>query len=288
MPESFDSLLRDTVGCARDMWLNGWAENGAGNLSVRMDPEMIKGVEGRSEGSGWFDTGGKAPRLGGAAFLMSARGSLFRRLHDRPSEGCGVIRLDDGGERYRIVWGFEREGAPSSEIQSHMAVQAVGARSDTSAVVHVHAPNIIALACSMTADTVSLTRLLWSLHSECIALFPEGIEVAPWCLPGSAALSAATARGFLKRRLMVWPFHGVVAAGRSLDEAMGLIEIVEKVSEIYLKAATAGGPNAWLTEEDLRAAAEHFGVAPDEDILCSPYPRIETVGGRKRTKRSAR
>ncbi len=267
------------------MWLNGWAEDGAGNLSVRMEPGLLKGVEGVREDSRWFDTGWKAPELGGAAFLMSARGSLFRCLRDRPSEGCGVIRLDGEGERYKVVWGFEREGAPSSEIQSHMAVQAAGTLSGAPAVVHVHAPNVIALTCSNVPDTVSLTRLLWSLHSECIALFPEGIEVAPWSLPGSEALSRATARGFLKRRLMVWPFHGVVAAGRSLDDAIGLIETVEKASEIYLKAAAAGGPNAWLTEDDLRAVAARFGVAPDEEILCSPSPRSDRTRGRKRTER---
>ncbi len=282
MPASFDSLLSDTVRCARDMWLNGWAENGAGNLSVRIDPELVKGVKNVREGSGWFDSGWNAPELGDAAFLMSARGSLFRRLRERPWEGCGVIRLDRDGTRYRVLWGFEPEGSPSSEIQSHMAVQEAGARFGASAVVHVHAPNVIALTSTITPDTVSLTRLLWSMHSECIALFPEGIEVPPWCLPGSAALSAATARGFQKRRLMVWPFHGVVAAGRSLDEAVGLIEAVEKASEIYLKAAAAGGPNAWLTEDDLRAVAGHLGVVPDEEILCSADPGFAG----KRTEKS--
>jgi len=275
---SFDSLISEAVRCARDMWLNGWAENGAGNLSVRLGPELPGRLLHAHNSHRWFDIGCKRPELGGSAFLMTARGSFFRCLRHRPSQGLGVIVLDGRGEHYKMVWGFEGQGAPSSEIQSHLSVQGALACGDSSAVVHVHAPNVIALTCSAAMNTVSLTRLLWSLHSECIALFPEGVEVAPWRLPGSAELSMETGRGFLKRRLMVWPFHGVVAAGRSLDEAVGLIETVEKASGIYLKALAAGGPNVWLTEHDLRAVAAHFGVVPDEEILGSKPPGPDGAG----------
>lgn len=264
---SFESLLADAAWCARDMWLNGWAENGAGNLSVRMDPGLLKGVDDLRAQSDWLDTGWEAVELGSAVFLTSAKGSIFRRLHDRLSQGCGVILLDRDGARYKTVWGFEPEGSPTSEISAHMAVHAAGAARGLSAVIHAHAPNVIALTCSVAKDTLSLTRLLWSLHSECIVLFPEGIEVGPWSLPGSKGLSEATAQAFTRRRLMVWPFHGVIAAGGSLDEAIGLIEAVEKVSGIFLKAAGAGAPVSMLAEDDLRAIAASFGVTPDEEIL---------------------
>jgi rhamnulose-1-phosphate aldolase len=78
----------------------------------------------------------------------------------------------------------------------------------------------------------------------------------------------ATARGLERRRLVVWPFHGVVAAGRSLDEAVGLIETVEKACEIYLKAMAAGGPSTCLGESELRKVAQRFGVTPDPEILA--------------------
>ncbi|MCF8062666.1 MAG: rhamnulose-1-phosphate aldolase [Deltaproteobacteria bacterium] len=276
---SFDALVERTARCARDMWLNGWAEGGAGNLSVRVDPARLGGVEGVREEAAWIEAGFELPELGGAAFLMSARGSLFRCIQDRPREGCGVIELDPGGGRYRVIWGFEPAGSPSSEIQSHLAGHAArvraGDRGEGCALAHVHASNLVALTCALSPDTISITRLLWSLHSECIALFPEGIEVAGWCLPGSPALSRATVRGLEKRRLVLWPFHGVVAAGRSLDEAVGLIETVEKAAGIYLKAAAAGGPSARLGEKELTEIAERFGVTPDPEILGSPAPGLE-------------
>jgi rhamnulose-1-phosphate aldolase len=268
---SFEELAARAARCARDMWLNGWAEGGAGNLSVLVDPGRPGGAHGKREKAPWVEAGFELPELAGAAFLVSARGSLFRCIRESPLEGCGVIELDSQGGRYRTVRGFEPAGAPSSEIPSHLAGHAAriraGAWGAGCALAHAHAPNLVALTSALSPDTISLTRLLWSMHSECIALFPEGIEVADWCLPGSQDLSGATARGLERRRLVVWPFHGVVAAGRSLDEAIGLIETVEKACEIYLKAAAAGGAAARLGEKELRAIAAQFGVTPDPEVL---------------------
>ncbi len=272
----FDGLLGHTMRCARDLWLKGWAEGGAGNLSVRVDADLVWGAAGEHAQAPWVEAEWGFPELSGAGFLVSASGSLFRCMPDRPSESCGVIELDGEGRRYRMLWGFGADGSPSSELPSHLAAHAVRARKGCvaagSAVVHVHAPNLVALTCARRLDTISLTRLLWSVHSECVALLPEGVEAADWCLPGSTALSEATARGFEKRRLVLWPFHGLVAAGASLDEAIGLIETVEKASEIYLKALAAGGPDLRLSESDLRRIAKRFGVAPDPDLLERSAP----------------
>jgi len=284
---SLESLLSNAVACARDMWLKGWAENGAGNLSIRVPPELLQGRSDLRDGSPWIDLETPVPPLAGAFLLLSATGSMFRRLRDEPRKGCGVIEIDGSGTRYRVVWGYESQGAPSSEMGAHLAVHAEKSR-EALTLVHVHAPNLVALTCSLGLNTVTLTRLLWSLHSECVVLFPEGVEVAPWCLPGSNDLSTSTVRALKARRMVVWPFHGVMAAGRNADEAMGLLEAGEKASEIYLKASTAGGVRATLGREDLRAIAAQFGVLPDEEILRSPDPVFQGIvespesGGRQR------
>jgi rhamnulose-1-phosphate aldolase len=128
---------------------------------------------------------------------------------------------------------------------------------------------------------MTLTRLLWSVHAECVVLFPEGVEVAAWCVPGSEDLSRATARALAARRMVVWPFHGVAAAGRSPDEAVGFLETGEKAAGIYLKALAAGGPGAVLGTEDLREIAAKFGVRPDETILHGPEPDPHPEGRRR-------
>ncbi len=275
---SLEALLSSVVGCARDIWLRGWAENGAGNMSVRVDPCLFRGRKDVRAESSWMDLESGVSQMAGAHLLMTARGSLFRCLGESPRQGIGVIEIDDQGMRYRVVWGYEPHGAPSSEMQTHLAVHAVrGLRNREAmgpAVVHAHAPNLVALTCALGLNTRSLTRLLWSLHAECVALFPEGIEVAPWRLPGSVDLSDVTARALETRRMVVWPFHGVVAVGRTPDEAMGLMETGEKAAELYLKASMVGGPQAVLTAEDLEAIAERFGVNPDEAILLPPEAKL--------------
>lgn len=169
-----------------------------------------------------------------------------------------------------MVWGFRPMGKPTSELLPHLKVHAVrkGVSDNMDrAVIHTHSPNVIALSIALDLDTVKLTRLLWEMHAECIVLFPEGIEFLPWTMPGSGELAEATARAVRMRRAVVWQFHGILAVGRSLDSAFGLIDTVEKAASIYLKAMAAGGIRHKLTTANLEALAAKFGLRPDPLIL---------------------
>ena len=270
---TLEMLANHIARIARDIWIRGWAEAGAGNVSVRVPPALLDREDGPRSGEEWVPLDPEEPELGGAFLLVTASGSLFRTLVEAPKRGCGVIGLDDTGARYRRVWGFEAQGRPSSEIRAHLAVHSVRSRAGAGeplAVVHAHATHLVALTRALSLDTISLTRLLWSTHAECMAFFPEGVEVAPWQAPGSQALSEVTARGLEARRLVVWPFHGVVAVGKDLDEALGLIEVGEKAAGLYLEAVGLGGPGEGLGGDALRAIAAGFGVEPDETILNAP------------------
>lgn len=274
-------LIRALAQTSRDIWARGWAEAGAGNISVRVDKSVLEKGGTEAKAGQWVALHENAPELGGESLLMTASGSLFRVLADETHKGCGLIEIDQKGEKYRIVQGFEPKGRPSSEMPSHIAAHKSlkkRGHGQNRVVIHVHAPNLVAVHCALSLDTTALTKLLWGMHSECVALFPEGIEVAPWRLPGSPGLSEVTARGFSKRRLVVWPFHGVIAAGRDLDEAFGLIEVGEKAAELFLLTCSLGGAAGHIGTEDLKAIATGFGVEPDMEILRSPMPRIAARG----------
>ena len=67
-------------------------------------------------------------------------------------------------------------------------------------------------------------------------------------------------------RLVVWAQHGIYGAGRSLDEAFGLIETAEKAAEVYLKIAHL--PRlATTTDEQLRQLEARFGVHARDGYL---------------------
>ncbi len=156
-------------------------------------------------------------------------------------------------------------------LRVHLArKRAPGSRSR--AVIHTHPANLIALTYALELDTASLTRLLWEMHTECIVVFPRGCGFVDWRLPGSKELARATEEIMERRTLALWQYHGIVAAGRNLDAAFGLIETAEKAAEIYLKAAALGPVEHRLSNEQLSALARHFGVQPDPEILASSEP----------------
>jgi rhamnulose-1-phosphate aldolase len=266
------TFLQEIVKTSRDMWSKGWAEANAGNISLRLTAETVNVNISLFRPSEWVTLPVGVPSLGGEFFLATGTGRYLRNIELHPEKNVGVIEIDEVGKSFRVVWGFRPAGAPTSELAAHLQVHAVrrklGGDSER-AVIHTHAPNLIALTNALDLDTTRLTRLLWRIHAECIVVFPEGVEFVPWMLPGSAELAEATALALSKRRVAVWQFHGVLATGRNLDSAFGLIDTVEKAAAIYVRAVAAGGVRNQLSVQQLRDLAAKFRVTPDDAILNS-------------------
>lgn len=268
MDGTMENLQSAVVRTAHDLWLKGWAERNAGNLSVRLPSEEVE-KDSRGEGP-WTPLATAIPELGGEHFLFTDTGSHMRLVELDPLRNTSVVELDESGTRFRVVRGDPDRG-PTSELMPHLHVhnarkRAPGSRSR--AVIHTHPPNLIALTYALDLDTASLTRLLWEMHTECIVVFPRGCGFVDWRLPGSEELARATERIMERRTLALWQYHGIVAAGRNLDAAFGLIETAEKAAEIYLKVAAVGPVDRRLTNEQLTALAHRFGVEPDPKILA--------------------
>jgi rhamnulose-1-phosphate aldolase len=267
MRGSMEKLQSAVIRTAHDLWLKGWAERNAGNLSVRLLPGEL---EGSREKGRWRALETALPELGGEHFLFTDTGSHMRLVELDPSKSTSIIELDEVGERFRVL-GEDGESSPTSEIMPHLRVHTARRRaagSEDRAVIHTHPPNLIALTYARALDTASLTRLLWEMHTECIVVFPMGCGFVEWRLPGSDELARATERIMERRSLALWQYHGIVAAGPDLDKAFGLIETAEKAAEIYLKAAALGPVRRRLDNEQLTALARRFGVEPDAEILA--------------------
>jgi rhamnulose-1-phosphate aldolase len=268
MRKIMEKLQSAVIRTAHDLWLKGWAERNAGNLSVRLRPGEV-GEDSRREGP-WRPLESAIPELGGEHFLFTDTGSHMRLVELDPLRNTSVIELDANGECFRVIRGDPKSG-PTSELMPHLRVHTARKRvaeSRDRAVIHTHPPNLIALTYALTLDTASLTRLLWEMHTECIVVFPKGCGFAEWRLPGSEDLARVTERTMERRSLVLWQYHGIVAAGPNLDAAFGLIETAEKAAEIYLKAAALGPVERRLSNEQLTALARRFGVEPDPEILA--------------------
>jgi rhamnulose-1-phosphate aldolase len=270
MPQPIPSFLTEIIKTSRDIWSKGWAEANAGNISLRLVRDAVDMETLRTQPREWTQLGTRVPDLAGEYFLVTGSGRYLRNIELYPEKNVGILELNDAGSAYRIIWGFQPTGGPTSELMAHLRVHGTRKRVTNGidrAVIHTHSPDLIALTHVMPLDTRKLTRLLWEMMPECIVAFPEGIEVIPWALPGTSELADATATALVERRMAVWQFHGVIAVGRNLDAAFGLIDTAEKSASLHLKARSGGGVTQKLSKTQLKKLARHFRVVPNPDIL---------------------
>ena len=115
-------------------------------------------------------------------------------------------------------------------------------------------------------DERAFTRTLWQMCTECVVVFPDGVNVLPWMLCGTNEIGVTTAEKMKTARLVVWAQHGIYGAGRDLDETFGLIETAEKAAEIYMKIAHLPLKQT-ISDEQLRRLEKHFGVTAREGYL---------------------
>ena len=113
------------------------------------------------------------------------------------------------------------------------------------------------------------TRALWQSATECPVVFPEGVGVCPWMVPGGADIAMATSELMKTYQAAIWAQHGLFASGPDFDITFGLAHTIEKSAEIYVKVLSMGGGliRQTITDDDLRAIARDFGVTLNENFL---------------------
>lgn len=133
-------------------------------------------------------------------------------------------------------------------------------------VIHNHATHVIAMTFIHSLDENQFTKTLWEMCTECIVVFPDGIGVIPWMVPGSSEIGRETAKKMKDHHAVLWPHHGILGTGSSIDEAFGLIETIEKAAQIYMLIAHHEIQQR-ITDQELTDLAKAFNVTPKEGIL---------------------
>ncbi|EHI70441.1 rhamnulose-1-phosphate aldolase [Streptococcus ictaluri] len=166
--------------------------------------------------------------------LISASWSHFRQLKNQPAVDSGIIRLTQTG--YQIIAGFNSGKKPTSEIFMHILAHSarLAVNKDHRVVVHNHATNLVLYSLLNEVTSKSLTLDLWSVLTESIVVFPDGIAVLPWEVPGTRQIGLDTARELKDHRLVVWAKHGVLSTGVDYQDCFGLIETANKAAKIAL------------------------------------------------------
>lgn len=268
---SLERMIAAVCRTARDMWEKGWVEANGGNLSWRLDAEDAQAVRVLAPKGGWTPLAGACPQMAGEYFIVTAAGSFIRNIELDPERYTGVVEIDAAGAAWRVLWGFRDGGRPTSEFGAHLGAHSAAKKrsgGEERVFMHAHPTNLCALTFTGDYDSRALTRLLWRMSTECMMVFPGGIEYVPVLVPGGRELAAATTAAIAKRSLVVWKHHGMGATGRSLDEAFGRMHVVDKAAELYLKAmAAAGELRTALSDDDLRAIAADVSCEYDREFL---------------------
>ncbi|NTV35712.1 MAG: hypothetical protein HGA53_02035 [Anaerolineaceae bacterium] len=116
-------------------------------------------------------------------------------------------------------------------------------------------------------DGRTFSRILWTMATECPVVFPDGVGIVSWMVPGGREIGIATAGLKKKYNVAIWAHHGMFCAGIDFDTTFGLIHTVEKTTEIYFKVMHAGKVMQTNTDQNLRDLAQAFHVNLREEFL---------------------
>jgi len=258
----------EMIRTVTNMYAHGWDERNGGNVSLLLEESQVNDyVDGAVLRE--IPTGFSCPELDGKYFLVTGTGKYFKNVQYAPEINLGLVRLTDGGETAQLLWGFADGGKFTSEFPAHMMSHAARLKIDSQnhVVMHCHPANLLAMTYVHSLDEKAFTRTLWQMCTECIVVFPDGVNVLPWMLCGTNEIGEATAEKMRTARLVVWAQHGIYGAGKDLDETFGLIETAEKAAEIYMKIAHLPLVNT-ITDDQMHQLEAHFGVKAREGYLA--------------------
>lgn len=260
-------FVKDMMNTTYDMWRLGWDELNGGNISCLLTEEEVSPFIDINYVLRTIELDFPVIELAGMYFLVTGSGKYFRNVIKKPEECLALLRVSDDGENVEILWGLGDGGTPTSELPSHFMshIERLKQDSEHRVILHTHTTNLIAMTFTHDLDEVSFTRTLWQMCTECLVVFPEGVGILPWMVPGTSEIGRATADKMNGFRLVVWPHHGIFGAGKSIDEAFGLVETVEKAANVYnLVNAHPAGAKQVITDQELRDLAKRFNVNPPE------------------------
>lgn len=269
------SFFNNFVRMCDDGFHQGWHERNGGNLSYRMlSEEVSEAAESFNADQPWQPIGASVPELVGEYFLVTGSGRYLRNVILNPAANLAVIRIDDQGTHYQIVWGLIGGGRPTSELPTHLLNHQVKKRRTQGAhrvIYHAHPANIIALTFILPLESEVFTRQLWEMATECPVVFPEGVGVVKWMVPGGAAIGSQTSALMETFNVVVWAHHGLFCSGRDFDETFGLMHTVEKSAEILIKVlSVTSHKRQTITTPEFRELADAFGVTLMESALEEP------------------
>lgn len=170
-----------------------------------------------------------------------------------------IVEMDDQGRYYGDL-------APSSEWRFHYDI--LKSRPDVDVVLHSHAAHCAILSCCHLD--------IPAIHYMVAAAGGKVVKCSGYAPFGTAELSTAALEALGPRMACLLGNHGVIALGKSLPAAFGLLEEVENLARVYIGARALGG-GVPLSDSEMDVVLERFksyGKQRDE-IIPNLKERVE-------------
>ena len=265
-------FVQGFIRMCNDGFNQNWHERNGGNLSYRVKPEEVEAVQDCLDHSRpWQPIGTSVPGLAGEYFLVTGSGKYMRNVILDPEANISLIEVDSAGENYRITWGMRDGGRPTSELPTHLMnheVKKEATGGKYRVIYHAHPANLIALTFVLPLRDEVFTRELWEMATECPVVFPSGVGVVGWMVPGGRDIAVATSKLMKDYDAAVWAHHGLFCAGEDFDLTFGLMHTIEKSAEILVKVLSIRPDKLQtITPQNFRDLAVDFKVTLPEKFL---------------------
>ena len=232
-------FVQNFMKMTNDAWLKGWHERNGGNISYRLTSENVESIKNIiDENRDYSPIGVTVKNLANEYFLVTGSGKFIRNVAVDLEANVGIVKIDEKGENYKVVWGLVNGAKPTSELPSHLMSHSVKFEATNGkhrVIMHSHATNLIALTFVLPLD--------------------------------GAVFTEATSELMKKHDVVIWAHHGVFCSGEDLDLTFGLMDTVEKSAEILVKVLSMGGKRQTISSDNFRDLARDFNVTISEEYL---------------------
>lgn len=221
------------------LWDRGWAEWGAGNISVNITGLFSETNLHKNKNAQAYPLSNLSLSL-----LISLSGSRMRQIMKKPEKGLCIVNISERSEPNIFpLTKHKHPPSPTSEFASHLLIHQtlLKHRPDHKALLHTHPAEIIALSqIEELRSQEAINDELSAILPELRIYLPEGIAFVPYLESGSMELAKESAEAMKDFRVAIWEKHGIIATGPTLEEAFDAIDLVAKAARILFLIRAAG------------------------------------------------
>ncbi len=249
-----------------------WHERNGGNLSYRMTLSDVESINHTFvETDNWHDLDVRVEKLAGEYFLVTGTGQYFMNVKKHVEKSIGIVQINSTGDKYRIVRGFSDGGRPTSEFPTHLMsheVKMLETAGKHRVIYHAHTTNVIALSFVLPLKDAVFSKKLWEMATECPVVFPDGVGVLKWMVPGGKEIAIETSKLMKKYNAVVWAHHGLFCSGVDFEETFGLMHTIEKSAEILVKVLSmTNEPLNTISDSEILSLEEPFNININKELL---------------------